>query len=852
MFNVNLCIIICVLFQIRSSHSKGVIKQNFNLLFINNVKYNTSNFFLSNLNTHEVKKEKKPNQHLNDYTLKDYSVLYARGRKKEDPKPEIDKKTSKLKNSQKTENEVDLKRELESKEQDSQVSANDVKEELEEYKEDEDVLLSNRMLHSILMLTSSAYTPNFFDIIPILYTIKDEVLNITGNIGQEDKSESRNTSKMKRISGIFLNNDEGKVERLLLSIPSSELDRLSQSTKYKTEVEESETPIQIISLRRGFFTKVYELVVCPYLSQLSEEGFDTKYKGKLGFMDYVKSMKDKDKSYKKYDESQLYRFSIEELDEVFKNYSLASEKEFDTSVFPEKMLASISEIAKCIKDLVYFNSCLLLLQQILGRKPNDLEILYSFVPEYKNEGEEEEEQGRSEDNALRNKLVDVINYSESEIGHRVDAFFTPFVELVLINFKKKLKSKSRYYRMMLKCLPDGISAMRTRMFVVHPRIMKALKKNFMLHLFKICHNEVKTSALRNSLPLHLPLGTFRLARKALKLRKYLSDVKKALILEYKNDPGGHRKVDLEKFVKDLVEKKKNSELEFDIQTYEEYVTRILELEREYERRKGHKETNQYMKRQQQQKLLQDTAAKILNVTVERVAEAIDAYKTKEVTATQKIPRHMRRRRGVTTSDQAVSPFYGDLKEDPIYNEDYADEYEEEEEYKRMMRKVAMEALDDRLGRLLFMSHNKLLLDDKPDYDEVIEHLKIPRKTADFILFTATLQCREYEVWRIKLSLPDYHVPRPTSRVEGVAQRPERAGAAVSNPRLNEPVYVSDFNYDPSILFPPHKPKKGKRDMFRRMNAIRPNLSSVKELLLNYKRNFKEYEKILERSPLYSL
>ncbi|UKK00673.2 hypothetical protein MACK_000747 [Theileria orientalis] len=737
------------------------------------------------------------------------------------------------------------------KELDSPVSADDIKEELGENKGDEDVLLSNRMLHSILSLTSSAYTPNFFDIIPILYTIKDEVLTIKGNFAKEDKPENRITGKMRRISGIFMNNDRGEVERLLLSIPSSELDRLTQSTKYKTEVEATEAPIQIISLSRGFFTKVYELVVYPYLSQVSEEGFDTKYEGKLGFMDYVKSMYEKNKIYKEYDASQLYRFSIEEFDEVFTNYSVASKKEFDTSVFPKRMLESISQMTKCIKDLVYFNSCLLLLQQILGRKPNDLEILYSFVPEDKNEENQEEEQEKSDQNMLRNKLVDVINYSESEIGHRLDTFFLSFVELVLINFKKKLKSKSRYYRMMLKCVPDGISAMRSRMFVVHPRVMKALKKNFILDLFKLCYDEVKTSALKNSLPLHLPLGTFRLARKALKLRSCLSDIKKMVILEYKNDPRGYRNLDLVKFVKELAEKKTSSKL-VDIKTYEEYVKGLLELERKFERRKGHKESNQFMKRQQQQRLLQETAAKILNVTVERVAEAIDAYRTKEVTATQKMPTYMRRRRGVITSDQPLSSYYGDMKEDEMYKDDFTTDYEEEEDYRRMMRKIAMEALDDRLTRMLFMSHKELFLDNKPDYEEVIAHLNIPKKTADFIVFTATLRCKEYEVWRIKLSLPDYHIRRPTSRVDALVPRLHRPGGTLPNPRLNEPVYVSDFNYDPIPLFPPHKQKKGKRDMFRRMKSIRPNLSTLNDLLMNYKRNYKEYEKILERSPLYSL
>ncbi|UKJ88275.2 hypothetical protein MACJ_000719 [Theileria orientalis] len=811
-----------------------------------------NNYFLSNLNTYEAKKEKKVNQHLNDYTLKDYSVLYARGRKKSDSKPELTKKTrKKLENEPISENVLDLKEERELKEQDSQVSADDVKEELVEHKGEEDALLSNRMLHSILSLTSSAYTPNFFDIIPILYAIKDEVLNITGSFRNEHKLENRSTGNMKRISGIFMNNDRGEVERLLLSIPSSELDRLSQSTKYKTEVEASEAPIQIISLSRGFFTKVYELVVYPYLSQVSEEEFDTKYEGKLGFMDYVTSMYDKNKTYKEYDASQLYRFSIEEFDEVFANYSVASKKEFDTSVFPERMLASLSQMAKCVKDLVYFNSCLLLLKQILGRKPNDLEILYSFVPDDKSEEHKQEEQEQSDWHMMSNKLVDVITYSESEISHRLDTFFLSFVELVLIKFKKKLKSKSRYYRMILKCVPDGISAMRTRMFVVHPRVIKALKKNFILHLFKLCYDEVKTSALKNSLPLHLPLGTFRLARKALKMRSYLSAIKKVVLLEYKNDPSGYRNVELEKFVKDLVEKNK-SRVPFDSQTYEEYVKGLLELERQYERRKGHKESNQFMKRQQQQKLLQETTAKILNVTVERVAEAIDAYRTKEVTATQKMPTYMRRRRGVTTSEQPLSSYYGDMKEDEMYREDFTSDYEEEAEYRRMMRKLAMEALDDRLAKLLFMSHNNLFLDHKPDYDEVIAHLNIPRKTADFIVFTATLQCKEYEVWRIKLSLPDYHFPRPTSRVDTGMTRPEREGASVSNPRLKEPVYVSEFNYDPNTLFPPHKPKKGKRDMFRRMKSIKPNLSTVNDLLLNYKRNYKEYEKILERSPLYSI
>ncbi|EAN34135.1 putative integral membrane protein [Theileria parva strain Muguga] len=771
-----------------------------------------------------------------------------------------------------------------------------------------DLTISKRMVNSILSLLSSFYEPDFYDIIPILYNIKDEVINITEYMGNtqvktsqrkhpektnnklKDKTYKINEEMYDKINGMFMTDPSGEVESLVLSIPSSIMNRLYQSSHYGHKGESTIPQIQLVTLSSGFFTKLYEIAIFPYLSELFQKCFNTTLDNTFGLMHRIithNSSEENDVKSEFYTgidkipgfllTPQLEKSLTEEFENAFRINKLKPGNDVDLTVFSKDSLFFLTVLIKCMKDLVYFNSSLKLLEQLIGRKPTDNEIIFSFFNKSQTNLSKSNKAGTdgSENNPQKQKssqefnvkkLVQIITDSEFEIEHRLDLYFTPFVEAVTNIFKKKINSE--FFKVLFACQKDALAGVKTRLFAIKPKTIDIFGTRFIHHLFSVSYHHVKMSALRQNLPEHLPIGTLRLAKKGLKLYEYLEKLQDDIIYRLKKNV--ITKEDIESLYEDHVdsdapEESGNTEnkrpnptstrIDIDEKKYKEFIRKVIEIENRFNKRPGDKTCNDNMRKQQQEELLKNTAAKILNVTTDRLSEAIDAYYSKEVSPRDKIPKYLKSRFNSTGRPGRAIRYYADLEPYDIYERLESIEYFRDMIYRRTLRKLAMEALDDRLARILFMAQNSLFCEVHPNYEEVIADLKIPKKTADFIAFAATLMCKQYEVWRIKLNLPPYvNEFRVNPGVLKVANLdPNDLPYHISTAMYN----IVKTNLDPALMNDPSVqipggPAKNKRDRFNRMRLIKPNLSDMNESFMNYKANYKEYERILLKSPIYYL
>uniref|UniRef100_A0A3B0MNH8 Uncharacterized protein n=1 Tax=Theileria annulata TaxID=5874 RepID=A0A3B0MNH8_THEAN len=767
-----------------------------------------------------------------------------------------------------------------------------------------ELTISKRMLNSILSLTSSFYEPDFYDIIPILYNIKDEVINMTEYMGKtqvktsqrkhpvkvyhkhKDKTYKINEEMYNKINGMFMNDSSGEVESLVLSIPSSIMNRLYQSSNYEQKPEDT-MPIQLVTLTSGFLTRLYEIAIFPYFSKMFQNCFNTTLDNTYGFMYRIIKYNSAEETYIKSDYEtgkekipgffltlELEKTLTEEFEKILRKIRIKTVKELDLNVFTKDSLRNISVLIKCIKDLVFFNSSLKLLEQLIGRKPTDNEIIFSFFrksqthPRKNNETVSEVSEPRVNHPPDFNakKLVQIINDSEYEIEHRLDFYFTPFIEAIINIYKRRINPN--FFKVMISCFKDALDAVTTRLYEISPKRINDYGTNFILDVFLFTYNQVKLSALRQNLPEHLPIGTLRLAKKGLKLYEYLEPIQGNMI--YRHKKKAITKEELESLYKEDVDdgqkdEDKNDEnrpqnpysqkFDIDDKKFNEFLRKIIEIEDHFNKRGGDKSCNDYMRRQQQDEHLKNSVANFLNVTPDRLSEAIDAYYSKEVGPTDRIPRYLRSRLS-PTGRPGKSPvrYYGELEPYEVYDRLESVEYFRDMIYRRTLRKLAMEALDDRVARILFMAQNSLFCEVHPDYEEVIADLKIPKRTADFIAFAATLMCKQYEVWRIKLNLPPY--------VNEFRINPSVLMLATLDPN-NLPHHISTTmynrvkgSYSSALREEPTQIRgaaaKNKRDRFNRMRLIKPNMSDMTESFMNYKANYKEYEQILLRSPIYYL
>ncbi|EKX74037.1 hypothetical protein BEWA_040750 [Theileria equi strain WA] len=710
--------------------------------------------------------------------------------------------------------------------------------------------ISKRMFHSIFSLLSSKYVPNSYHIVPILYHLRDHQKTdfqyywsdfLQAKTDDEDNmnspssdsmssKESRKLTNLKKyskalrnnlmhkvkryneISAIFLNNTEYSTEKdtneLVLSIPSSILARLSQSPKYNSTIETTDYPISLITLKEGFLSKMYNMIVRPELIDIIEKLFFFRIDEPHGFMDTA-TTSEEIKPIPKEDIKNA--FDHLEYRKNAKNTKNLSE------YIPEKTRRMLAIIFKCAKDIVFMNSCSLLLEKIVGRPILDSELAYAFG--YKSEDEFKKR----------------IKNSQYELERRLDSFAIPLTDLIMDKIQNDTKDKS-IISAICSSYKDTVELIKQKICAVHLNLSEASYNSLASAIFAAGYTGGKREVLKASLPDHLPIGTLRLAKKALDTKEELTYKQRATIREIQ-------------FSKRLGV----PYTEFD----DDFTKTVANVELKYGKTERGS-IKELLKKQEQKEIFDKELSKRLNTDLDRINEAINALECKVVSPYEKIPKEARRKgpySDTLTGKMRGKKYYGDIDEidipDPIEDDPNA---LREDVLNRSLRRLIIEALDDRIAKFVYMAAFGLFTRGVWTTDKLIESLNIQvdKEVLGFILYTSILRCQEYESWRIKLKLPPYVNEWD---VDPRIIQHSRLDLSHIPHHLNAPIkeYVRRNLY-PSYSWKTEgdnasKCGEIKNNRILRQKKIKPRMRSLEKILMNHKKEMYRMDKILESSPL---
>ncbi|GBE60526.1 hypothetical protein BOVATA_020190 [Babesia ovata] len=372
-----------------------------------------------------------------------------------------------------------------------------------------------------------------------------------------------------------------------------------------------------------------------------------------------------------------------------------------------------------------------------------------------------------------------------------------------------------------------------RICSIHLNTLATQGEKVVGQLYGISCSAARHDLLKVKLPEHLPIGKYRLAKRAKALYADLFMLKSRIASEVR----------------------RASELGIpfnkDIYKDDRFAQRVIELEvANVITKEGTADFS--AKSAKIAKLIEEEMSARLNVSMDAIQEAWDAAKTREISGPKIVTfadkvKHFKRKRGMYVGHLQDFDDFGE-PEDPETAplKPWTMEYKRDSILRKSLRMVAVEALDDRAARFVFMAYLNLFINTVWNAEDLTKALGISGPDVlDLVFYAARAHCQEYECWRIKLKLPPY--------VNELSVCPELV------PKIELPMGKMPHH----IASPKHsKRPRGARfsrpvqpamkNRYKRMSSIKPRIGTMKDSLAQYHKNFSTMQKVLEQSPLYYL
>ncbi|GIX63041.1 uncharacterized protein BcabD6B2_24760 [Babesia caballi] len=588
-------------------------------------------------------------------------------------------------------------------------------------------------------------------------------------------------------------------------------------------------PVTIFSLRRGFFSTLYDKFLRQSLVSTLERAFDTKLENPCGVMDLKRLNLDslaQTSSFEMRLDRDVLRQHVRNV--VVRSRVEDGEKdaiEYTGTLYalPEEFRRKVAEIFKWVKDEVFLRSCVDVLTTLLGRAPTVSELAFSL--------------GHDDPAKLELALGVCGSYTQ----RCFEGLANPMADVILLKLEAECGVERKRASGALELIDPymynteaaSVDALWQRMCSIHLNTISTQGDKALSQLYGVACSAARHDLLRAKLPEHLPIGKYQLARRATAVYKKLLGLQGRVASEVRKS--------LERGVP----------LPEDLYKTRPFAQRVMEVEQAY-LRAAPDSAEATSRAQKLRCLIQEEMAAVLQVSWDAVQEALDAARVREISGPRieglpDRPSRFKRRRGPVGGHILD---YDDLgePEDPecLPLKPWTVEHQSESMRRKSLRMVAVEALDERVARFVFMAYLDLFTRGMGDSEELATALGLSGPdVTDFIFYAARAHCQWYEFWRIKLKLPPYvnelrHCPQVVAELElPDGALPHHIDAAVNGPRTRGRRSTR-----------PVRPAM--RDRYRRMRAIKPRLGTIRESLESYRKDFASLQRVLEQSPLYYL
>lgn len=635
-----------------------------------------------------------------------------------------------------------------------------------------------------------------------------------------------------------------RFDRFIVSIPKVQEVHVKTETKPNEDKSSQETdsvlfdiPVTMFSLRRGFLGTLYRTYLRPSLVSALEASFQVKLTAPCGIMDFDRL----DLSAIANTGQLGLNIDRDELRKYLRNvvvHSHLTEGERDVIEYkgtapdlPEATRLKIAQLLKWMKDEVFLRGGINILTTLLGRSPNLSELAFAL--------------GHDNPDQLEVTLDICSAYTQWSF----EGLSNPLGEIILMKLEsdwgieRKKKDGPLEIIDMHMCNTQAVvsNVLWRRMCSIHLNTLSSLGSRAVSQLYGAACSSARQDLLKAKLPEHLPMGRYRLARRAKALYEELCLLQGRVKQEFRK--AGERGVTL-----------------YDgIYKNNPFVDRVLAVERAYSNVKEGS-VDGFMRDRAHHDVLVKEMESRLEVSWGAICEAWNSLEVREVgTLAQE------------SDPDMPSPFKRIPDRKRVFSYDELDEKEEPHEdvtvysgtdslrdiaWRKSLRMLAKEALDDRVARFVFMASLGLFTQGQWSHEELAKLLGFSSADVVNLIFCAArAHCHEYEVWRIKLKLPPYVDETRTfpMLLESLKFPPHRMPhhiAAATEKSINE--FVDDSRMNAEAGLSPHPFQPSMKDRCKRLREIKPRMGTMKESLLKYRKNYASMQRVLEKSPLYYL
>ncbi|CDR94312.1 hypothetical protein, conserved [Babesia bigemina] len=627
-------------------------------------------------------------------------------------------------------------------------------------------------------------------------------------------------------------------ERMPSSTSTVDDMRLSNSVNSRKEPEQSNQhdtigftiPVNMFTLPRGFLASLYKTYLRPSLISTLECAFNTNLEGPCGVMDLLtlgvditklicKSVGDIDRNtLRQHLRNVVVRSNFFEDDMKDTIYY-----EGEATELPRKVRHKLAKIFKLVKDEVVLRNSVDLLTTLLGRPPTIGEMAFSL--------------GHDDPRKLEMSLSILTSYTKQCF----ELFSKSLGDVVLMKLESDAGFRRKYPRTPLTPLDPHMwkthsivkEMLWQRICSIHLNTLAAHGEKVVGQLYGISCSAARHDLLKAKLPEHLPIGTYRLAKRAKVLYTELFMLKSRIAYE--------------------VRRAAELGIPFNKDPYKDdhFAQRVVEVElANVNTKEGTAESG--AKSVQIERLIEEEMSARLNVSMDAIQEALDASKIREISGPKIVAfsdkaNRFKRKRGLYVAHLQDFDDFG-VPEDPDTTplKPWTMEYKRDSILRKSLRMVAVEALDDRAARFVFMAYLNLFLNTVWNAEDLTRALGLSGPDVlDLVFYAARAHCQEYECWRIKLKLPPYvnelsACPELVPKIElPTGKLPHH----IASPKRSRRPRGANFSR------PVHPAMK---DRYKRMRSIKPRIGTMKDSLAQYHKNFAAMQKVLEQSPLYYL
>ncbi|EDO07231.1 uncharacterized protein BBOV_IV008770 [Babesia bovis T2Bo] len=583
-----------------------------------------------------------------------------------------------------------------------------------------------------------------------------------------------------------------------------------------------EVPVTMFTLERGFLKKLYDVHLRPRLVSTLKKIFGMELNINCGFMDFDKmeigeikyereERKDIDKqAYKRHLRNVVV---IPEIDEK----ECVIQYKGSSSPLPKRIRTRLMHTIKWIKDQVYFERSIYFMAAILGRAPTIYELAYMF-------GFDDLKQ-----------LQSVFSTSRYMVQMQFEDFAEPLADIIMSKVQAEHKVKRPRKDKHLEIQDPNI--LHTKAFTldtlwehlcsVELNTLSSHGNKAVAEIYGVVLASSSNEFLKSKLPADLPVGTYRLASRAQMqylelvgiLDKLLSHIHQA-----------HRRgVTLESIYND------------------EFSQRIYEIEREYinslddpvmvANRQMHLKNAIKKEMERRMEIDYDTIQEA--ITSSRMSNTLGSQLGKTMKLKKRFKRYERGSLGGLTHVDVEDPVFPDeLPSEPI--NPASDAYCRKASLIRCLRKIAVEAIDDRVARFIFMGELNLFIGDGWAISDMTTALGLSSDDVTNLIFQAALtHCFVYESWRIRLHLPPYDREYDDYMFDWLA---DSHGIDMLERYLaKNGIPETTWSRQPDLTYRKY-----------RMARIKPRMGTIKESLEYYRKHFEDIERILDESPISHL